>query len=398
MVETPSEETSDSCSSDLHFPTRFSRVAQQVHKNKNNYNNDDDTKSLTLSKDDSTLQQNDSSHHSSLLPCQDKDNNDVPFSTRKGQESIPFTATLAKNETKYDDNNDATSVHSTDTAKYSSIGPLVAQESPLQQERHVSFHIIEIQEYAIIPGDNPAVTMGVPLTIDWEPLHKVLCMVDDYEVSRPSPPRSMVELKIPTVRRYQMLRSLQFTRQEILRHAKLATVARNRRKRTHATMHLEPIKEIIERWCKALANATWNRVKKEKEKEWMKRYPNQHGDRDIIKTSTTRNNTKIAAGEGSSGSETETLSSPTHPACYESKVSVTTASSTTSGRSFKGHDNKMEASIKNVKMPQALEMKHSQAAEQRLRRRQRKGPKIPNSIKKKQRGEQRLLHRRKMLA
>jgi hypothetical protein len=148
------------------------------------------------------------------------------------------------------------------------LEPFSAARSSFKKHR-VSFQNIEIREYAIIPGDNPAVTMGVPLTIDWTPLEKVSCELDKYELDRPQPPRTMIELRMPMLRRYHLLQKLQFSRNEINHHAKQATLARNNRKRTDATMHLEPMQERFERWWRALANATWNRSKKQQEKQWL---------------------------------------------------------------------------------------------------------------------------------
>jgi hypothetical protein len=353
----------------------------------------------TQSMHDSPLEQNESSHHSPLA-CEDKDN-DLPLSTPRGEDGNLLEGSLFEGK-----HSNLPSLYVTEDNECSSIGSfLIADKSPLKPKRRVSFHNIEIQEYPIIPGDNPAVTMGVPLTIDWEPLLKISLRVDEYEKKRPSRSRSMVELRMPMARRYQVLHSLQFSRREILRYAKQATVIRNSRKRTNSTLHLEPMQELMEQWSKILGNVTWNRVENDKEKEWMKRYQYDNPERgdkkgDVKNPFAPVCVTKLYVRESSRGSEIETLSSPKR---YESSVrtaNTTTASTTTSKRSSKGleddrttlHKNKMTTSKSNKKQ-KAPEQRGTKEQERRLKRRHNHGPKIPNSIKKKQEGERLPSHR-----
>jgi hypothetical protein len=54
-------------------------------------------------------------------------------------------------------------------------------------KRNVSFHQIEIREYQRTLGDNPAVSAGPPMALDWKynPDHQIL-HVDDYEKNKKS--------------------------------------------------------------------------------------------------------------------------------------------------------------------------------------------------------------------
>lgn len=135
----------------------------------------------------------------------------------------------------------------------------------------VSFSTIEIKEYSIIAGDNPAVTIGAPITIDWIPFSDKKCTVDDYEERRPSP-RSMVELRMPATYRMQLLRSLGFTREEVLKCIKAANITRNHRSRTNETMALARTQETFELMTRAMLNVTIRRTAKKREKLIMNSY------------------------------------------------------------------------------------------------------------------------------
>ncbi|KAG7374788.1 hypothetical protein IV203_013883 [Nitzschia inconspicua] len=230
--------------------------------------------------------------------------------------------------------------------------------------RRVSFRTIEIQEYAIIPGENPAVTMGIPLTIDWTPLARISCDLEQYEVQRPQPPRSMVELRIPMLQRYHMLKNLHFSHREINQHVRAATIGRNQRKRTHATLHLEPIQERLERIRRAVANATWNRSKKQQERQLLQPYVKQRAPAAVYLKSCLKKQTSTMESDGTTQkmplqSITTARLSRSHPTYIDSFAS------TPSSKTFEEDD------------------------EDDLRHRRHKR-KVPNSIKKKLREQQQI--------
>lgn len=139
----------------------------------------------------------------------------------------------------------------------------------------VSFSTIEIKEYPIIAGDNPSVTIGVPITIAWTPVETRRCTVDDYEERRQSP-RSMVELRMPSSYRVDLLQRLGFTRDEILLGTKAANITRNRRRRTSETMTLAPAQEAFERMKRAVMNATVRRMAKKRERRILRNFLPTH--------------------------------------------------------------------------------------------------------------------------
>jgi hypothetical protein len=142
------------------------------------------------------------------------------------------------------------------------------EEKSTSSGKKVSFSTLQIREYPICVGDNPAVTMGVPITIDWIHDSEVVCTVEEYEEVRPIS-RSMLELRMPNRCRVNLLRRLGFSRLEILEGTKQANITRYRRKRTCETLALSPVQEMLERAKRGTLNATFRRGAKRKERKMM---------------------------------------------------------------------------------------------------------------------------------
>jgi len=155
-----------------------------------------------------------------------------------------------------------------DDFETSAVAAALPSRTQSGSRKSVSFSTLQIREYGIIPGDNPSVVLGCPLAIGWEYDGEITCSVEDYEESRPEP-RTMIELRIPSLVREDKLRKVGFSRKEIQEGAKLAAITRNRRKRTEETMHLAPLHELFER----VRRGTFNLVKmgKKRKEHEMKR-------------------------------------------------------------------------------------------------------------------------------
>jgi hypothetical protein len=138
----------------------------------------------------------------------------------------------------------------------------------------VTFSTIEVREYPIIPGDNPASLSGVPLTIDWTPFETASCHVDEYEANKP-PSRQMVELRMPPSYRKELLRRLGFSRSELLASLQTTTIVRNQRRRTVETMQYYKAQEALEKVKRAALNATLRRSKKSQEKKFLQNFAKQ---------------------------------------------------------------------------------------------------------------------------
>lgn len=132
----------------------------------------------------------------------------------------------------------------------------------------VDFSTVVIREYPVTLGDNPGVSAGPALTIDWEPQDEVQISLSDYESSRP-PRRNYVEMSIPKDIRMQMLVGSGHTRQEIQVAVKKSNIGRINRRKTNAMLHLSSQHEAYEMIARGLRNTLTLKKKKKKERRLM---------------------------------------------------------------------------------------------------------------------------------
>jgi len=66
------------------------------------------------------------------------------------------------------------------------------------QRKSVRFSDITIREYPMILGDNPSVSHGPPVTIDWQHSSEAHLSLDQYSETRPLTPLTRLEMVIPS--------------------------------------------------------------------------------------------------------------------------------------------------------------------------------------------------------
>lgn len=115
--------------------------------------------------------------------------------------------------------------------------------------KSVRFSTVEIRNYPIILGDNPAVSRGPPITIDWKYMNtRVFKSLEDYErtecfLSR----RVMAQMAMPPRYRIEILKSCGYTRHEMLKAAKEADNVKSNREKTVQRLHFSNIEEVAEK-------------------------------------------------------------------------------------------------------------------------------------------------------
>lgn len=125
-----------------------------------------------------------------------------------------------------------TSIHMNETSS-----TLTSSNSVSIEDMHktlVTFRELEIREYPIIVGDNPSVSSGVPICIDWVYIEGQPQSLEEYEELRQTR-RSLAEMKIPAPARAQMLRKTHSLK-EVRLAQKESTKIRNQRRSTVATL------------------------------------------------------------------------------------------------------------------------------------------------------------------
>jgi hypothetical protein len=97
-----------------------------------------------------------------------------------------------------------------------------------QAKKSVQFKTIEIFEYPITLGDNPSVTSGAPLTIEWEVQRKSKFLLEYFERHRPAY-KQKNNLRISGTGRKQLLLRCGFSDEEIINAALEATEMKKER-------------------------------------------------------------------------------------------------------------------------------------------------------------------------
>jgi len=131
----------------------------------------------------------------------------------------------------------------------------------------VSFDTVEVREYPIILGDNPAVSQGPPLTIDWEHDNEDTFSLDEYETTRP-PRRVTVEMSIPPDMRLDCLKRCGFSTKEISVRIKEINLVKRGRLQTTTMLYRSDMNERVEK-TKRIFTSIFTK-KKRKERALMK--------------------------------------------------------------------------------------------------------------------------------
>jgi hypothetical protein len=135
-------------------------------------------------------------------------------------------------------------------------------------ERAVQFSTVEIRSYPICAGDNPAVTKGVAITIEWDHDSVRTVPLEEYEDGRPFP-RSLTQIRMTPIQRADRLRAMGYSRSEIQEWVQRVDRLRKQRMRTTKSLALAPMEEFLEGIRRVALNATIRRSAKRKEKQFL---------------------------------------------------------------------------------------------------------------------------------
>lgn len=142
-------------------------------------------------------------------------------------------------------------------------------EKALIDKQGVTFDSITIRDYPMTVGDNPSVSSGPPLAIDWDHMHEVTLSLDSYEESKPLP-RNGREMIVPRAKREQIFKDAGFSYNQLIKLTKPVNVARLQRRKTHSSLGLSPWLEVCEMATRKAKNAITLGKKKREEKAFLK--------------------------------------------------------------------------------------------------------------------------------
>ena len=132
----------------------------------------------------------------------------------------------------------------------------------------LAYNSVTVREYPMVPGDNPAVSRGVPLSIDWEHQWEGSFLLDTYEAQKV--PRSQLEMRVPAEVRSQLLCQNGHSWKDIQACIKIANITRRQRMKTIERLPSEKIDKNIERLAKGLKNMFKGKKKDKINKERFK--------------------------------------------------------------------------------------------------------------------------------
>lgn len=105
-----------------------------------------------------------------------------------------------------------------------------------ERKLSISFGSISIREYTRIPGDNPSVSEGPPITVEWEHQDEYEVDIDHYEQKKVR--RSSSQLKLSPESRIEMLKQNGHNMMNIHESTNAASAERKRRLRTLRNMKM----------------------------------------------------------------------------------------------------------------------------------------------------------------
>ena len=109
----------------------------------------------------------------------------------------------------------------------------------------VSFDLVDLREYEVLPSDNPGGVAGPPLGLGWEIQAEHHMSLDEYEQARPSR-RDQKQLILPVSKRIEILREWGYSRKRIIQATKPVNLDRSRRKASVESQRIDGIQEFLE--------------------------------------------------------------------------------------------------------------------------------------------------------
>lgn len=131
----------------------------------------------------------------------------------------------------------------------------------------VTFDKIHIRDYPRIPGVNPSVTNGPPVTLDWSHVDEHCYDLGLYEEARCVHRRRILEMKLEASDRQHLLRESGFSWPEIQESVKAANKGRRKRRKTLLNIHHEKrdenLEKVIRAFKKSFSISHRSKIKKE---------------------------------------------------------------------------------------------------------------------------------------
>lgn len=122
-------------------------------------------------------------------------------------------------------------------------------------ERNVDFGNVEIRLYQRSISDNPSVTDGPPIGIDWVYDEETTFTVNEFEDERDCNRRSQKHLAIPRTIRQSLLVEAGFSQKEIANAVRMALKVKHQRRQTINNLKATAMEESMENVTRKMKKA-----------------------------------------------------------------------------------------------------------------------------------------------
>mmetsp|Transcript_30223 Transcript_30223/g.73507 ORF Transcript_30223/g.73507 Transcript_30223/m.73507 type:complete len:280 (-) Transcript_30223:247-1086(-) len=201
---------------------------------------------------------------SSTACCDDTESEKSTSSSSTTDESSSSSSSSSANGDDDDDQENATSSPTTTATDTSTT-----TDADALRPSKVRFSTVEIREHNMTMGDNPSVSSGIPVTIEWNHANEFVCDLDVYEKLRPKR-RGRYELVLPRSHRTNVCyQSAGYSRSEIIKQVKVVSVTKNERRRSIQYQRLDALHEFVEKSCRATMNMTVRKKTKQEERQYI---------------------------------------------------------------------------------------------------------------------------------
>ena len=196
----------------------------------------------------------------------------IKASAYKGPPPVKKDGSAVESIIKKRQNNHVWSLTSADSTHRSSI----TSESSYRSsgfKSNITFSHVDIREYERIAGDNPCVSMGVPLSIGWAHYQHKPIPIEEYEIAR-GPPRDRIEMIVPVNIRRTMLRDeFKVPIADINQSMKWVNTSKRQRANTIASDRMEVFAEVVEsakrKFKRMVGKAVSTSTRKQAEELWQ---------------------------------------------------------------------------------------------------------------------------------
>lgn len=129
----------------------------------------------------------------------------------------------------------------------SSRSILKREDSSGSKGKRVCFDSVEIRSYAQTMGDNPSVSYGPPISLDWDYEENDAVAIDEYEAKRLFSRRTLRQLNVSYYHRMAILqRDYGFTEQELVKAQKDADKTKMKRAITNTLLPMMKVEAVFE--------------------------------------------------------------------------------------------------------------------------------------------------------